>query len=304
MSAPVPSIAVIMPALNAAAHVHAALASLMAQGVQHEAVLVDGGSQDETARIAAAQHVRVINAPGTSIYEALNRGIAETNAGAIALLNADDVLLPGALTAWQAGFARAPKTDIVCGGAEFVELDSSGAMVPLRRANARAAGPLTIDLVLRGPCSINRLCVRRSVFDRIGTFDTRYWLAADREWMLRAYRAGVEIGGIDRPVYRYLSHAGSSTMDRSQRNYAKIRREHLDIAARNLAGPAATDVQLARALRRWHAAEAGMLSWQLAKTYRFRDLAAILADAARCDLAWPLILAGELTRWLLGRRPQ
>src|SRR6516164_8205508 len=78
-------------------------------------------------------------------------------------------------------------------------------------ADERAAPALDTDLLLRGPCAINSLCIRRTVFDRIGAFDTKYRLAADREWMLRAWIAAVPMVEIERPVYRYLMHDGSST---------------------------------------------------------------------------------------------
>jgi glycosyltransferase involved in cell wall biosynthesis len=102
MPATPPDIAVV-PALNAATHLRTALSSLASRDADFEAVLVDGGSRDDTVAIAARAGVRVISAPGTSIYEAHSRGSAETRAPAIVLLDADDVLLPGALAVWREG---------------------------------------------------------------------------------------------------------------------------------------------------------------------------------------------------------
>jgi glycosyltransferase involved in cell wall biosynthesis len=297
-----PVISVIMPALNAAARLREALASLAGQDAEIETVLVDGGSVDETLAIAAAQPgLRVVSAPGSSIYEALNRGIAETRAPAMVFLNSDDTLLPGALAAWSGALARAPQCGIARGRATFVEIDRAGSLVPMIRANSRVAGPLNADVLLRGPCAINSLCIRRPVFDRIGPFDTRYRLAADRDWMLRAFRAGIGIAEFDSPVYRYLAHAGSSTLDRSRRNYALMRREHLDIAARSLSTAGSGNAATVRALRRWHAAETGMLAWHQVGARDVSGFAATLARATNLDAAWPLTLASESTRWLLRR---
>src|ERR1700681_1771402 len=95
-----PSLAVIIPTLNAGRMLGRALLSLAEQTVACEALLVDGGSSDDTVAVASAvSGVRVISAPGTSIYEALNRGIEASRAPAVCLLNADDTLLPGALEA-------------------------------------------------------------------------------------------------------------------------------------------------------------------------------------------------------------
>jgi GT2 family glycosyltransferase len=297
-----PAISVIMPALNAAARLREALASLAGQDAAIETVLVDGGSSDETLTIAAtAPGLRVISAPGSSIYEALNRGIAETRAPAMVFLNTDDALLPGALAAWGDALARAPQCGIARGRARFVEIDPAGSLVPIARANARVAGALTAELLLRGPCAINSLCIRRQLFDRIGPFDTRYRLAADRDWMLRAFRAGTGVVEFDSPVYRYLSHAGSSTLDRSRRNYALMRREHLDIAARCLSKVGPADGAIAQDLRRWHAAETGMLAWHQAGALDVHGFAATLARATSLDASWPLTLAGESMRWLMRR---
>jgi glycosyltransferase involved in cell wall biosynthesis len=299
------SVAVIMPALNAAGWIREALASLTDQAADFEVVLVDGGSRDETMAIAAAQpNLRVVSAPGTSIYEALNRGIAETRALAIVFLNADDTLLPGAIEAWRDALARAPECGIARGRATFVEVDRGGSLVPISRISSRVAGPLTADLLLRGPCAINSLCIRRSVFDRIGSFDTKYRLAADRDWMLRAFTVGVGVAEIDRPVYRYLSHAGSSTLDRLRRNYALMRCEHLDIATRNLAEASPGKPLLTRALRRWHAAETAMLAWHQVRALDLSGAASTLARATRLDASWPAALAGESARWLAQRRSE
>jgi glycosyltransferase involved in cell wall biosynthesis len=262
MPANAPDVAVVIPALNAATHLRTALSSLAAQDADFEAVLVDGGSQDDTVAIAAQAGVRVICAPGTSIYEAHNRGFAETRAPAIVLLNADDVLLPGALAAWRDALAGAPEAGIVRGRATFAEFDGAGVADPVAGADERAAGPLDTDLLLRGPCAINSLCIRRTVIDRIGAFDTAYRLAADREWMLRAWIAEVPLLEIDRPVYRYLMHDGSSTIDRARKNFALVRRENIAIAQRYMTGEAArrASADTLRAVRQWHAAETTMLA--------------------------------------------
>jgi glycosyltransferase involved in cell wall biosynthesis len=300
MSAKPIDIAVVIPALNAAAHLRTALASLASQDENFEAVLVDGGSRDDTVDIAAAAGVRVISAPGTSIYEAHNRGFAETRAPAIVLLNADDVLLPGALAAWRDALARSPGAGIVRGLATFAEMGRTGIAGPIPGADERAAAPLDTDLLLRGPCAINSLCIRRTVLDRIGAFDTAYRLAADREWMLRAWIAGVAVAEMKRPVYRYLMHDGSSTIDRARRNFAVVRRENIDIAERYLNGPPARQAspETLRAVRRWHAAETTMLASHHLRSGDWRSLVGTTRQAFRAAPLWPLRGAREVAAWL------
>jgi glycosyltransferase involved in cell wall biosynthesis len=303
MPASPPDIAVVIPSLNAAAHLRTALASLAAQDADFEAVLVDGGSRDDTVAIAAQAGVRVIQAPGTSIYEAHNRGFAETRAPAIVLLNADDVLLPGALGVWRDALARAPAAGMARGRATFAELDDAGIAGPIEGADQRAAAPLDTDLLLRGPNAINSLCIRRAVFDRIGAFDTAYRLAADREWMLRAWIAEIPLVEIDRAVYRYLMHDGSSTIDRARKNFALVRRENIAIAQRYLSGPPARQAspQTLRAVRHWHAAETTLLAAHQLRTGELRDVADIVQRAFRAAPLWPLRGAQEVAAWLWKR---
>jgi len=300
MNSNAPDVAVVIPALNAATHLRAALSSLASQEVSFEAVLVDGGSRDDTVAIATDAGLRVISAPGTSIYEAHNRGFAETRALAVVLLNADDVLLPGALAAWRDALAREPEAGIARGLATFAEMDRAGATRPIAGADERAAAPLDTDLLLRGPCAINTLCIRRAVLDRIGAFDTAYRLAADREWMLRAWIAEIAIVEMGRPVYRYLMHDGSSTIDRARRNFAVVRRENIAIAERYLHGAQAREAkpETVEAVRRWHAAETTMLASHHLRTGDWRGLVDTTRRAFRAAPLWPLRGAREVAAWL------
>src|SRR5262249_31554856 len=297
------SVAVIIPTLNAGPMLGEALRSLAEQMVRCEIVLVDGGSSDDTLEVASsADGVRVISAPGTSIYEALNRGIEESGAPAICFLNADDTLLPGALAAFTDALARDPKAGLACGWPSFVGQQPGGARSIEVKGDRRALRPLTMELLLRGPCAINSLCIRRAIFDNIGLFDTAYRLAADREWMLRAWCAGVRIAEFDRPVYRYLSHEGSQTLDRGRRNYVTIRREHLAIIHPYMRNAATgRDLRFVSALKRWHAAESAMLFVALARSGAWRQAESVARGAFQARPLWPAALVADILVHITGR---
>ncbi len=300
-------VSVIIPALNAAGTLQQALDSLAGQDVAYEAILVDGGSRDETVAIAAcAPALRVVSAPGTSIYEALNRGIAEAEAPSVVLLNADDALLPGALAALADALARAPDAGIVRGRPRFVERSGDGQLMVLEQAERQTARPMDLRMMLLGPCAINSLCIRREVFDRVGCFDPVYRLSGDRDWLVRVWAAGVAIAEIEQPVYQYLSHAGSSTLDRAQRNYAQMRRENIAIAERYFMRSLRErpSSKLMRALRRWHAVETAMLALRQARDRQWRELGATLRRSFAAAPLWPVGLVVEvLIRAAIRLRP-
>jgi len=89
-------ISVVIPTLNAAAHLPRALAPLVhgvAQGLVKQVIIADGGSTDETLEIAEAAGCDiVISEPGRA--KQLRTGVLASRANWLLLLNADTALTP------------------------------------------------------------------------------------------------------------------------------------------------------------------------------------------------------------------
>ncbi len=289
-----PLISVVMPTLNAAATIGEALGSLIGQIDGLEAIVVDGGSRDATRSIVGSfPFARVVSALGSSIYEALNLAIAAARAPAVAWLNADDLFLPGALPTMLAALAAAPEIGIVRGRPEFIRSGTEGWQAHDRSIEARAAGPLDLKRITRGPLAINTMLFRRSTLAEIGAFDTSLRLSADREWMLRAWRQGVRIRELDRVVYCYRVHGGSHTLDPARRGHNRARDEHAVLLRRLL--PEAWRLPprdpLRVELRRWHAVETAL---RLQAAGGLGAAFGVLGEAGRADPAWPFILGGQV----------
>jgi glycosyltransferase involved in cell wall biosynthesis len=292
-----PALAVVMPVLNAADTIADAMDSLADQADTVEAVIADGGSTDGTVSIAERYpFARVLTAPGSSIYEALNLAVAATRAPVVAWLNADDRFLPGGLAAACAVLAAQPAVDIVRGRPIFLRGDEHGWQEHDRRIEARTEGALSLPLITRGPLAINSLVFRRALLDRIGPFDTSLRLAADREWMLRAWRAGARIHELEHPLYCYRVHRGSHTLDPARRSHLRTREEHAAILRRILpeARSLAADDPVRIELRRWHAVECALRLQAALGGFAWCDAARLCREAGLADPAWPLILAGQL----------
>lgn len=95
-----PTISAVIPAYNRASTVGRAIDSVLAQSFPvREVIVVDDGSDDETASVVSAygHSVRLIQQPNLGASLARNRGVEEARGEWIAFLDSDDYWLPGHL---------------------------------------------------------------------------------------------------------------------------------------------------------------------------------------------------------------
>jgi glycosyltransferase involved in cell wall biosynthesis len=245
-------ISVITPCLDARPFIAQAIESVPGDAGEIEHIIVDGGSTDGTLEtLARYPGLRVLVRPGLGLYPALNLGVEEARGDLIGFLNADDRYLPGALAAAASSFA-AGAADCVAGGARVVRLAPSGRReTVVEYRDLRHKLPDWEPLLFGAPI-INARLYRRAFVAQIGAFDTRYAIAADREWLIRAKLGGMRVAAMDALLYEYQEHPGSLTINRTRANFARIRDEHLAIIARYIGDPRARAV-----MRRWHAWETG-----------------------------------------------
>ncbi|HEV1999851.1 MAG TPA: glycosyltransferase family A protein, partial [Xanthobacteraceae bacterium] len=155
---------VIVPARDAAATIGAALDGLARQQTAHEfeVIVVDDGSRDATAAIAAGSRIapRVLEQPAAGPAVARNRGARGARAGVLAFLDADCVPSPGWL---DAGLAAMQEADLVQGA---VHADPQAPAGPFDR---------TLWVTSQSPLfeSAN-LFVQRALFERLEGFES--WL--------------------------------------------------------------------------------------------------------------------------------
>ena len=257
-------ISIITPTLNAVVHLRDALDSLAAQsGARIEHIVVDGGSVDGTWELLTTRlPARLIRCPGSSLYQALNTGLAVARGEVIGFLNADDAYLPGVLAPVADEFAADTSIDIVSGGAEVVRRQRNGADRIIARYRTEHEIALTMGNLALGVPILNARFFRPRVFSRIGRFDTRYTLAADRAFLIRAAIADPPVCHRILPllVYRYRSHPGSLTLAGNRSRRLAIAAEHLRLSAEILSKRRG-DHCLAGVMRQWHSREAAVAAW-------------------------------------------
>ena len=154
-------ISVIVPALNEAAVIDAALGALeplRARG--HEVIVVDGGSTDATVSLAATTADRVLTAQRGRASQ-MNAGAAVASGDVLLFLHADTRLPEDADLAIARGLARSGAT----WGRFDVSIDSRLALLGLvgktMNLRSRITGIATGD---------QAMFVRRAAFDAVGGF--------------------------------------------------------------------------------------------------------------------------------------
>lgn len=112
---------VITPSLNYGRYLDDCLASVAAQeGVSLEHLVIDGGSTDESAEVAARfPHARWSQEADKGMSDAINKGFARAQGEWVMWLNADDRLKPGALAAMLAAMQES-RADVVYGDYDFI----------------------------------------------------------------------------------------------------------------------------------------------------------------------------------------
>jgi rSAM/selenodomain-associated transferase 2 len=154
-------LAIVIPALNEAANLGRLLPDLARDCAGAELIVVDGGSQDETAAVVArAPVVRLISsARGRALQ--MNHGARATGGDALLFLHADTRLPDGAARAIERALAEPG----VVGGRFDVRFDNEGALFRViawfMNARSRASGIYTGD---------QAIFVRRADFEAIGGY--------------------------------------------------------------------------------------------------------------------------------------
>jgi glycosyltransferase involved in cell wall biosynthesis len=147
-------VSVIMPAYNAAASIADAIHSLLRQEhANWELIVVDDGSSDQTAAVAASfadRRVRLLKRPHRGVSAARNAGLEAMSGDAFAFLDADDTLTPTSLSSRLPILDSRPEVEFVDGHVLF--MDAALEHEHARYRPSFRGRPLTKLIELSGEC--------------------------------------------------------------------------------------------------------------------------------------------------------
>jgi glycosyltransferase involved in cell wall biosynthesis len=191
-------VSVVLPVHNGERYLADALDSVRAQTYRpFEVIVVNDGSTDRSEEIALRFGVRCLSQPHRGTAAARNTGMEASRGAFIAHMDADDLWEPRKLALQAAALAVEPSLDAVSGHlSEFYSADlSEDLRGRLRQPRVGIAGHL-----------LQAMLIRREAHFRVGPFETRWQVAQDMSWYMRAMDAGFRLKVLPDLVLRRRLH--------------------------------------------------------------------------------------------------
>ena len=205
-------VSVIIPCYNQARFLGEAIESVLLQSYPHfEVIVVDDGSTDNTAEIAARySEVRTIRQTHAGPSTARNRGLQESRGSWLVFLDSDDRLLPHALELGVKHLLDNARCTFVFGRHQVIDADgapvSSTSFVNVER------DPYRQLLLYNCVYTPSTAMFRRELFDSVVGFDPLFKGAEDYDLYLRLARKFPVIS-YDDIVAEYRRHDANLTSD-------------------------------------------------------------------------------------------
>lgn len=212
-----PRVSVVIPTYNRSGVIGAAIHSIMEQTYQDfEIICVDDGSTDDTESVVQKlDRVRYVKMPvNQGISAARNVGMSLANGEYIAIMDSDDVALPGRLKA-QVEFLDNNKSVVVCGTGiiKKIHYTAKDQIHPQQDGTIKA-----LILAVNGSCMINSTSMMRADFlARTGIRYAPRETDEDHDLWCRIMIKGGEFYNLPELHLVYNRHDGNITAEKDHR---------------------------------------------------------------------------------------
>ncbi|MDE6541831.1 MAG: glycosyltransferase family 2 protein [Muribaculaceae bacterium] len=217
-----PLVSIIMPVYNAGRFVGECVDSVLAQDMPDwELLVVDDGSTDDSAAIVAARmaaaggRLRLLSQPNSGVSAARNRALDEARGRYVMFVAADDVLPPGALSAYADAVRALGVPDML--RCEYTAVDAAGAPLFASKAAMNTRG----GFVAIDSAAFYLRCVRSEFFlwllwvrrECIGTlrFVAGRAFMEDAEFLLRLAPAAGRCAYTSGRLYLYRKYSEAAS---------------------------------------------------------------------------------------------
>gem|GEM_PF-181890 len=217
-----PLISVIIPVFNGAAFISDAINSVFQQDYKNlEVIVVDDGSTDNTAEMVemSGRNIKYLHQENNGPAAARNKGVKIASGKYIAFLDADDFWDANKLSRQMSILLEKPEIAAVIG---FTYKHPMSMDLEIAKTNAKEKGTFML--------SLGASLFRKSVFKKVGYFETDMRSGEDIDWFLRAREASVHIIIHKDVVQYYRSHGRNISNDQKLVNLSllKLHKKSLD----------------------------------------------------------------------------
>ena len=158
-----------------------------------EYIVIDGASTDNTCRIIRQMNRADIflSEADAGLYDAMNKAITKASGDFILFLNADDYLVNANAISQALTLMKLEEADIYYGNLE-VRNGAQGMSIHKPWNECSLIAALSIYCLPH-----QAMLSRKSLFDAVGGFSTKFKVLSDYDWYLRAFESGARFKYMD-----------------------------------------------------------------------------------------------------------
>jgi len=216
-----PLVTVVIPSLNQAEYLPAAIESVLSQPVATEVFVMDGGSTDGSVTIIQSYDSHLagwVSEPDEGQAAAINKGIGLGTAPFVTWLNSDDTLEKHGLANLHERLSRAPAAPAAYGRA--LHINGNGRKVGTYRTFDFSERLLANYCFICQPATL----IRRSCWAELGGLDESLHLAMDYDLWWRLYKQFGPLAYDQRVCAANRQHANTKTQNNASSHYEESMR--------------------------------------------------------------------------------